>query len=169
MNSLLVTQTLTTFVASFLIWAMFVGLFVLWVIDGKIKKEQVVHAIFAISVAWLFSGIIKSLVSSERPFAINGGSILTLTTPNGNSFPSTHVAIAFSLAVSVWLHDKKVGMFYLISALLIGVARVVANVHFVTDIIAGSLLGFVVSYSSRNIHFFNFLTESRFGKKKKRS
>ena len=164
MNSFFVV--LTTFVASFLVWVMFVGLFILWVIDGKIKKEQVVHALFAIAVAWLFSEITKTLIHSQRPFEINGWPTHTLTTPNGNSFPSTHAAIAFSLAVSIWMHDKKIGALYIISALFVGLARVFANVHFTTDIIAGAFLGTIVSYSTRNIHLFSLLTRARLKRRK---
>ena len=48
-----------TFLASILIWLMFFGLIVLWVVDGKIKKETVIHALFASLVAWTISEIIK--------------------------------------------------------------------------------------------------------------
>ena len=45
------TSIAITFAASFLIWLMFAGLLVLWIIDGKIKKEEALHALFASLIA----------------------------------------------------------------------------------------------------------------------
>ena len=36
-----------TFLASFLIWFMFAGLFILWMFRGDIKSEHVLHALIA--------------------------------------------------------------------------------------------------------------------------
>jgi len=40
------------FMASFLIWVMFAILFALWVLDKRIKKEQIYHAVLASIMAW---------------------------------------------------------------------------------------------------------------------
>ena len=42
-----------TFFASYLIWIMLGGLFVLWFIDGKIKKEQALHALIAFFIVFV--------------------------------------------------------------------------------------------------------------------
>ncbi len=123
-------EVVVTFFASFLIWFMFLGLAVLWVVDGSIKKEQVLHALASSMIAWVFAEMLKSFIPTTRPFFLNGLKPLTLTIPNGYAFPSSHAAVAFALAVTIWLHNKKIGAFYLIAAVLVGAARIVANVHF---------------------------------------
>lgn len=143
---------LVTFLASFLIWFLFAGLFVLWVIDGKIKKEQVIHSIFACFIAWVISEFIKTFFPTVRPFLIDGAKVLTLTTPHDGAFPSSHAALSFALAVTIFMHDRKVGAVYLIAALLIGVARIVANVHYPVDILGGALLGTLVAVVTEKIH-----------------
>jgi len=150
-----------TFVASFLIWILFAGLGVLWVIDGKIKKEQVIHALFSTFTAWLMAFSIKVFFPTIRPFLIDGSTPGTLTVPHDGAFPSEHAALAFALGVTVFMHDRKVGAFYLVAAIAIGVARVLANVHYPVDIVGGALLGTLVAVVVERTHLFRLLTVSR--------
>ena len=147
------TSLLTTFLASFLIWVMFGGVAFLWVIDGRVKKEQALHAIMATIVAWASSMMLKSLLPVTRPFIMNGVDPLTLTIPSQHSsFPSTHSSVAFALATSVWLHDKKLGTKFLIMAILVAAGRVMSNVHTATDVVAGLIVGIVTAYITKKLH-----------------
>ena len=146
-----------TFLASILIWLMFFGLIVLWVIDGKIKKETVLHALFASLVAWTFSEIIKYAFPTLRPFQVEHLVPLTSTVPWDGAFPSGHTALAFALSVTILKHDRKVGVLYLIMAGLVGVARIMAHVHYPIDIIGGALLGTVISRLTSGKHFVRLL------------
>lgn len=138
-------ETLITFLASFLIWLMFGGLLVLWIFDGKIKRKQALRAFAAALLAWIFAQMLKNLLPTTRPFLLNGEFPLTFTVHTDNSFPSGHSAVAFSLAVTAWLHNKKLGFFYLAAAFLVGIGRVFANVHYLLDIVVGGLLGSLVA------------------------
>lgn len=149
---------IVTFLASILIWLMFFGLIVLWVIDGKIKKETVIHALFASLIAWTITGIIKYFFPSFRPFQAEGLIPLTLTVPWDSTFPSGHTALAFALSVTILKHDKKVGILYLIMAGLVGIARIMAHVHYPIDIIVGALIGTVTSILTSSKHFDRLLT-----------
>jgi len=146
-------NTLIEFFATFFIWIMFAGLVVLWFVDGKIKKEQVLHAGLSIILAWTFAEMIKEIYHTTRPFILDGKDPLVLFIPAANgSFPSSHTAAAFALAITIWLHDKRVGALYLAAALAVGVARVLANVHYPIDIIGGAILGIIVSYVIEKAH-----------------
>lgn len=142
-----------TFLASFLIYLLFAGLIVLWFIDGKIKKEQVIHALFAAFIAWGISSLIKHFFPTLRPFMVNGREVDVLITPFDGAFPSSHTAEAFALAVTVFMHDRKVGWGFLVSALAIGVARIIANVHYPMDIVGGAFLGTIVAVIVEKVHF----------------
>lgn len=143
---------LVEFLASFLIYFLFFGLAILWVVDGKIKKEQVLHALFAAFVAYLITAIIKIIFPTLRPFRIDGLPPLTFTIPGDASFPSGHSAEAFAVAITVWLHDKKVGWVFLGIALVVALARVWANVHYPIDIAVGALIGALVAVAVEKIH-----------------
>jgi len=143
-----------TFMASILIWVMLFCLLILWVVDGKMRKEQALHAIFAIIVAWSVSYIIKSLFPTLRPFYINGNPPLTLTIPKDSAFPSEHETIAFAMAVSVFLHNKKVGLLLLIGAIFVGIGRLLGNVHYFVDIIGGAFIGSISAIAIKRLHLF---------------
>lgn len=145
------------FFATFFIWFLFIGLGVLWVIDGKIKKEQVIHALFACAFAWLIAYAIKYFFPTLRPFMVNGREVDVLIRPLDSAFPSEHTVLAFALAVTVFLHDRKVGWVFLISALIVGIARVVANVHYPIDIVGGAFLGTIIAVVVEKAHFLDFV------------
>lgn len=136
---------------------MFGGLFFLWFVDGKIRKEQVVHALASSFLAWIAAQLIKSLMPMERPFILNNLPTLTLTVPADGSFPSAHSAAAFALAIAIWLHNKKVGTLYLLAALAVGIGRVFGNVHYPLDILAGAILGSSVAFVTEKLHLSKFI------------
>ena len=146
-----------TFTASVLIWLMFFGLIVLWVIDGKIKKETVIHAVFSCALAYVVTDLIKNYFPVLRPFVFSELIPTTLYVPSDGSFPSTHTAVGFALAVTILKHDRKVGILYLIMAGLVGIARILAHVHYPIDIIAGALIGTIISRLTSSKHFGRLL------------
>ncbi len=146
------TDEIIIFLASFLIWVMFAGLVILWFTDGKIKREQVVHALLASFIAWTIAEVLKQVFHTQRPFQLDGLPIMTLTKPLDPAFPSGHAATVFALAVTVWLHDKKVGIIFIILAALVAWARVAANVHYPIDVICGGIIGTLVAIAIEKIH-----------------
>jgi undecaprenyl-diphosphatase len=148
-----VEDLIVTFLASFFIYFLFAGLVILWFIDGKIKKEQVIHALLACLVAWTIATLIKHFFPTIRPFVLNGGDVDVILKPTDGAFPSEHTVIAFALAVTIFMHDRRVGWWFLVSALVIGVARVIANVHYPIDIVGGAFLGTIVAVIIEKIHF----------------
>ena len=88
----------------------------------------------------------KLFFSAPRPFAIlEIPYAITVFDPYG-SFPSSHSAFFASLAVTMYFCNPKLGKWYLLSALLIGIARIGAGVHWPLDVLAGLIFGLVVGY-----------------------
>lgn len=148
------------FSASVLIWVMYFGLFILWVIDGRIKKEQAAHAFFAAVLAWVIAEMIKEIFPTPRPFEINHLPILTLTdlTRTNGAFPSAHTASTFAMAVTVWMHEKGIGSAFLIGALFVGAGRILGNVHYPADILGGVVIGILVAFATERLHLFKILS-----------
>jgi undecaprenyl-diphosphatase len=55
------------------------------------------------------------------------------------------------LALSVYFIHKRVGIFLIFAAILIGTARIIAGVHYPVDILGGYVLGTVIAI------IFNYL------------
>ncbi|MFA6257910.1 MAG: phosphatase PAP2 family protein [Candidatus Paceibacterota bacterium] len=100
----------------------------------------------SVGVTWFFNKFIaKILFHTFRPFVVFP-QIQPLFSETGYAFPSGHTAVASSLAFALFFTNKKVGSIFIFFALLIGLARVTAGVHFPIDILGGFVVGFVISY-----------------------
>lgn len=97
-------------------------------------------------LSWSFVTILKNIFSSPRPF-ITFTDIRTLF-PYGSydSFPSGHATFFAALGVALYMYHRGIGTFYLVCALLIGISRVVAGIHFPLDIVVGFMLGALTSF-----------------------
>ena len=142
----------TTFIASFLIWAMIFCLVPLWYQKQKGSREMVVHAVFSMLLTWVVAGLIKELFPIPRPFQLNGYPTLTLTIPFSSAFPSVHSSVAFALATSIYWHKRRLGVLFLMGAVLVALGRYLGNVHFRLDLLGGALLGTAVSIVVSRIH-----------------
>ena len=94
---------------------------------------------------------------------------LTLACQNDSSFPSGHASTAFAgfTFLSLWLAGKLhlfqparghaafewIIFFPMVGATLISISRTMDYRHHATDVIAGSLLGFVVAVASYHIYY----------------
>ena len=115
-----------------------------------LRKKRRLQFILAMFLAVLIaSGIIEPLVNylygRVRPFAEFGWVPLVAHDANP-SFPSAHATLMFTLAAGVWQLHKKWGYWFFAGALLTGIARVYALVHYPTDIIFGALLGILAVF-----------------------
>ncbi len=124
-----------------------VGALVAVVVGVRLGIAAGARILASAGLAWAGSELLKLLV--ERP-RINAAE---LTAParhvaEGWSYPSTHTAIAFALAVAVGLElqaSKRVRMLLFGLALLVGVARMFVGVHLPVDILGGALVGLVAA------------------------
>ena len=64
------------------------------------------------------------------------------------SFPSGHTATAFVLYFFLIFTIKKIGMQFLLFsvAILVGYSRIHLSQHFLTDVLAGSAIGFIMAF-----------------------
>jgi undecaprenyl-diphosphatase len=154
------TSVYVTFLASFLIWFMFAGLGILWLIDGRVKKELVLHAFLAMLVAWVFSEMFKTLLPTIRPYKLNGTLPMTLTLHSDGAFPSVHSAVAFALSTTVLLHDKKLGIAFSLAALGVGIGRILGNVHYPADVVGGLVIGSLIAFTVDKVHVYNLIRKN---------
>jgi undecaprenyl-diphosphatase len=150
-----------TFLASFLIWVMFAALIALWVVDGKIGKKQVIHALLATLIAFIISQLIKEFFPTVRPFIVYDLIPRTFTVKSDAAFPSSHTAAAFGLATSILPYRKRIGIGFILAALLVGIGRVLGNVHYLWDIIGGAFIGVIVAIVIDRIQAYDLIVKFR--------
>ncbi|MHB8453839.1 MAG: phosphatase PAP2 family protein [Acidiferrobacterales bacterium] len=64
------------------------------------------------------------------------------------SFPSGHMTVFSALTAVFWNLYPRFRKVYLAGAVILGVALVATNYHFVSDVVAGAYLGLLVCYMS---------------------
>ena len=109
--------------------------------------EKWVLVFGATVIAWLVAGVIKDWVASPRPFIELRDANLLFPHGDHDSFPSGHATFLFSLwwALRLAGSSKRLTRFFLAGAVLIGLARITAGIHWPLDILGGALLGIAVA------------------------
>lgn len=109
-------------------------IFLLW------KKRNIIPFIsgFVISLALVF--LLKNTISRERPF------------PNsGDSFPSGHAAATFTpLPFLEYKIFKIITIVGTIMACLFAFTRLWFGLHYLSDVVVGSIIGYVIAFVIKN-------------------
>jgi membrane-associated phospholipid phosphatase len=124
-------------------WFWGAALLLLWIVSNSTwRRWEVVEFVGISLLAVLVMGI-KFIVRRRRPEGEWGG-IYRNTDPH--SFPSGHAARAFLIAViGSALGPPWLGIVLWIWAPLVALARVAMGVHYLSDVVAGAILGIVVA------------------------
>ncbi|KKT82711.1 MAG: hypothetical protein A3B99_01845 [Candidatus Yanofskybacteria bacterium RIFCSPHIGHO2_02_FULL_44_12b] len=116
-------------------------------------KEMVVVAFGSAIIARLiFAEAIRFFYYNPRPFLVLDNVKQLINHETTGSLPSGHASFYFALAAGVYIYNKKAGRIYLISAGLIGFARVFSGVHWPADILAGAALGIGTAFLVRHLY-----------------
>jgi membrane-associated phospholipid phosphatase len=91
---------------------------------------------------------IRAVIHRPRPYVAHP-EIHALFSDASWSFPSGHATFFFALATWAYFFDKRLGVMLYAGATLVSLARVVAGVHYLSDVVAGALLGVGVAWLVR--------------------
>ena len=88
--------------------------------------------------------IIKSLYFRARPFLFGLDTIdsIAIALINTSSFPSAHAAVAFSALPLLNKKFPRMKLLWIIFAVFAGLSRVYFGFHYLSDVIAGALIGY---------------------------
>ncbi|MDX1378119.1 MAG: phosphatase PAP2 family protein [Anaerolineales bacterium] len=124
-------------------WFWAIALIALWAGGDSFWKKWAVVQFVGISLLAALVLSIKFLVRRKRPEGEWGG-IYRNTDPH--SFPSGHAARSFLIAVvASGLGPSGAAVALWIWAPLVALARVAMGVHYVSDVLAGAILGIVAA------------------------
>lgn len=107
----------------------------------------------------IIAEIIKFFSHRQRPFALLNIQPLIEKNDVYMSFPSGHAAFYFALAFSILLFyfakekkfKDKTGFWFLGFAVLIGVFRIFAGIHWPSDVLVGAIIGIAGSFLVKKI------------------
>jgi undecaprenyl-diphosphatase len=123
-------------------WFWGLGLLLLWWLGDSFWKQWALMLFASIAALAVIVMTIKFTVRRRRPEGKWGG-IYRNTDPH--SFPSGHAARSFLIAVlAIGLGPAWPAILLGLWAPLVSLARVSMGVHFVSDVVAGAILGIFV-------------------------
>ncbi|MFA5022742.1 MAG: phosphatase PAP2 family protein [Candidatus Paceibacterota bacterium] len=148
-------NSLIYFCAVILPWILGIGLAgYFFVTKKKIAAVRLIGLSFlGAIIAWFLASLYKYNFPSPRPFEIYDNLKPLFITGRGDAFPSGHATFFGALAMGVFLQNhpstslraRIFDLVFIIGATLIAIARVLANVHSLLDVIAGLIWGALVS------------------------
>lgn len=105
-----------------------------------ISIKQTRKEIYLLLVSFVISGALayffKAIIPRERP-------VLALINEGLSSFPSGHSVFIFTPLALLNEINIKIKGFFLLIAIIIAFSRLYLRVHYLTDIVAGALIGYL--------------------------
>jgi undecaprenyl-diphosphatase len=144
-----VVRDLIIFLAKYLVyllaaWTVVTG----WYLRKDSSRSFIFWSIklgLVLLIVTLIDLAINHVYPTSRPFVVEGIEPL-IPHQADPSFPSTHAANAAVLATFIWRLHRGWGILAWVLAVLVGVGRVAAQLHYPVDVVGGLVIGFVVSY-----------------------
>ncbi len=132
------------FIASYLPYLV-VTAFVVLVASSQYARQEKWELLLVAGAASVIARLgltelIRFFYNRPRPFTALPD-VHQLLTDSAWSFPSGHATFFFALGTAIYLYNKQWGIGFLLAAACITVGRVIAGVHYPSDIIGGAILG----------------------------
>ncbi len=104
----------------------------------------------------LVTDILQQKIRRKRPYKNGIHSLIKpwIKTP---SFPSGHASMSMAMAVFAFIISPEIGAVVLIMALLVTGSRVAVGVHYLSDILVGTLLGVLLGLFVIFAHLGDFV------------
>ena len=118
-------------------------LLVLIILLSSNQKKKIIPLIIAFVSYGVLTMLAKSIVLRPRPFAELNFNILVSEINPDKSFPSGHAA-AVSAIIPFFEFNEKLQYFWIFIAVIVSLSRVYLGVHYLSDVIAGFLLGYLI-------------------------
>ncbi len=136
-----IADTVIIFFSQYLIYILIAGAAVFLCMVKERRFEKLIVIFGGAALAWIISQGINALFPVARPFLIFPDAHLLFSHGGYDSFPSGHAAISFALALGLLYYQKPLAWLYVLLALIIGVSRIIAGVHWPIDVAGSFLLG----------------------------
>lgn len=137
---------LIIFAAKYLIFFLGIAWFASLLLIPKAKmKVYFVFIAVAFVLAMIGDKIFGVLYNNPRPLVVDGITPLVKHAAD-NGFPSGHTLFSMMFATTAFNYNRKVGVILAVFAIVVGFARVLANVHHMIDIFGSVVLAVGATY-----------------------
>ena len=122
-------------------WLWYAMGLVIALLGGPERFAAVGAAALAAGIGIVIFLTLKRTTGRRRPCAVEPHCWSTLLPPDQFSFPSGHTITAFAVAVSLGIFYPHLLAGLLFIAVSVAVSRILLGMHFLSDVLAGALVG----------------------------
>lgn len=109
------------------------------------QKQIVIFSIISLPLIYAAAKMSAIFYYNPRPFVSDNLISLIPHNPD-NGFTSDHALLGGAIFSIIFYFNRKIGLLLFILTILVGVSRVVANIHHPIDIIGSVAIAFIVSF-----------------------
>ncbi|MCW5965298.1 MAG: phosphatase PAP2 family protein [Bryobacterales bacterium] len=120
-------------------------------VGGETRFIAVGAASIAASVGIALFLLLKRVCNRTRPCHIRPHCWANLLPPDRFSFPSGHTITAFAVATPLVLLYPVLAVPLLLCAVSVAASRVVLGMHFLSDVLAGTVIGIALGVASLSV------------------
>ncbi|WP_125568277.1 undecaprenyl-diphosphatase [Companilactobacillus insicii] len=152
---------LGVFTAKYTVYILALVMVILWF--AKRNDFQTRKMLIIATLSCVLSELVGKLVAGhiyfhKQPFAVLSGVNKLISKNIGNSFPSDHTIVFFSIMVIFFIYFKsKLRYLFPVLAIIVGISRIFVGVHYPIDIFVGASIGTIISIIS-----YIYLNNSKF-------
>lgn len=124
---------------------------ILWILIGLFFLLQKKHRTLGLLIILSLIGslimtnvILKNWIARPRPYTVYSFDLLIDKNPE-YSFPSGHTSAAFAAAWMIYMNKKRLGIYMVTLATLMGLSRIYLFMHYPTDVIGGAVVGILIA------------------------
>lgn len=141
-------DTLIVFFAKYLPYLLVVAFLLLLFFSPYPRREKARLFLATVISSVIARGFVTELIRFfyHRPRPFLTFHLQPLIADSSWSFPSGHATFFFAMATAIYMYNKKWGTGFFIAAILVGIARIIAGVHYPSDILGGMIIGIAIAY-----------------------
>ncbi len=156
-NHNLFIDLLIVFFAQYSLYILVLTAASLIVMEPDFKRRYYFIFLTVLSVI-ISSGVVNTVIKyfyyNPRPYLVIDNVKTLILPPDSSSMPSGHMMFIVPIALSIFYFNRRAGMWFIGTTVLMGIARVIAGVHWPLDILAGMFFGTLCFYLAKELLYW---------------
>ncbi|WP_442892120.1 phosphatase PAP2 family protein [Companilactobacillus sp. HBUAS59699] len=140
------------FTAKYTVYILALIMICLWFVkrnDSKFRQMLMISVISCLLSELVGKFIAGNIYFHRQPFAVLSSVNQLIPKSVGNSFPSDHTIVFFSIMIIFFIYTKsKIRYIFPVIAIIVGLSRIFVGVHYPIDVFVGASIGTIISIIS---------------------